>query len=300
MKTRRYGIIDRQKRRMLIPFLLPALVLYGAITLYPGISTFYMSVMDWGGVGDPVFIGLDNFTRLVRDPTLIKAAGNTFFYVVVGGFILFPLAITFALATKSLRRGKLYRFLILAPIALSVTTAALLWKFAFNPNFGFVGDVFAALGLEALSSWEWLGEPSTALFIVVLASVWHGIGIWMLFFISAIERVPPELREAAILDGANAFQVFRHITFPLIWEMTRTLIILWIIQASQAFGFIIAMTNGGPLGATEVIGTYLYKQAFVQFEYGYAAAVAIVLSLVVVTLTVISRRIGRRGEGVEY
>jgi ABC-type sugar transport system permease subunit len=218
----------------------------------------------------------------------------------MGGAILFPLAIFFAIATKAVKFGKTYRFLILAPIALSVTTAALLWKFALNPNFGIVTELFSVLGLDFLARWEWLGETSTAMLIVVLATVWHGIGIWMLFFVAAIERVPPELREAATLDGASPFQIFRYVTFPLIWEVTRTLLILWIIQASQAFGFIIAMTNGGPLGATEVVGTHLYKQAFVDFDYGYAAAIAIALSIVVLLLTVVSRRIGGKSEGVQY
>ncbi len=301
MPTRsRYNIVDRQKRRLLIPFLLPAVLLYAAFTLYPGISTFFLAFTEWGGIGEAAFVGADNFVRLVGDARLHRVAGNTLFFVVVGGLILFPLAIFFALATRALKRGKIYRFLILAPVALSVTTAALLWKFAFNPNFGFVSDLFAGVGLESLAAWEWLGESSTAMLIVILATIWHGVGIWMLFFVSAIERVPPELKEAATLDGAGPFQVFRYVTFPLIWEVTRTLVVLWIIQASQAFGFIIAITNGGPLGSTEVIGTYLYKQAFTDFDYGYAAAVAVSLSLVVISLTVLSRRIGGKAAGVQY
>lgn len=300
MRTRRYSVVDRQKRRLIIPFLLPAALIYGAITLYPGLSTVYISFTEWGGIGDATWIGLDNFTRLLSDSKLHQVAGNTLLFVVMGGAILFPLAIFFALATKSVKLGKTYRFLILAPIALSVTTAALLWKFALNPNFGIVTEAFSAVGLEGLANWEWLGEQSTAMLIVVLATVWHGIGIWMLFFVAAIERVPPELREAATLDGASAFQIFRYVTFPLIWEVTRTLLILWVIQASQAFGFIIAMTNGGPLGATEVVGTHLYKQAFVDFDYGYAAAIAIALTVIVLTLTVVSRRIGGKSDGVQF
>lgn len=134
---------------------------------------------------------------------------------------------------------------------------------------------------------------------VVLATVWHGVGIWMLFFSAAIERIPPEVREAAMVDGASAYQVFRHIVFPLIWDVTRILLILWIIQALQSFAFIYAMTGGGPLRATEVFATYLYEVTFSQYRFGYGAAIAVFMTLFILLATLASSKLSKR-ETVTY
>src|SRR5581483_10124013 len=145
----------------------------------------------------------------------------------------------------------------------------------------------------------WLGDTKTAMPAVVLATVWHGVGIWMIFFGAAITRVPVELKEAARIDGASSFAIFRHVVFPLIWDVTRILLVLWVINALQAFAFIWAMTQGGPFNATNVFGTYLYQVAFQESRYGYASAIAVVMFLLILLLTVGVNRLTRR-ETVEY
>lgn len=299
MGRRRVGIVERQKRRLVIPFLLPALALYAFFMLYPAFSTFYVAVTDWDGVRAPNLVGLRNFTGLVSDQVFRSTIGHTVEFTVLGALVLFPAALLFALATQRIRGGKLYRFLILAPVALSVTTAALLWKFLLNPNFGFIPAALRAVGLSSLGSFEMLGQPSTAMLAVVIATVWHGVGIWMTLFAAALERVPVELREAATLDGASAAQTFRYVVWPLIWDVTRTLLILWLIQGLQTFAFILAMTNGGPLRSTEVIGTYLYGVAFSEGRFGYAAAIAIVLFFSILVLTLGVNRLTKR-ESEQY
>jgi ABC-type sugar transport system permease subunit len=145
------SIIERQKRRRVIPFLLLPLALFGTFMLYPALSTFYVSVLDWDGVGLPKLVGLDNFTELFADPNFGSASLHTIWFTVLGAVVLFPLALFFAAATRKSRSGKVYRFLILAPIALSVTTAALLWKFMLNPTTGFLPAFLKALGLDRLA-----------------------------------------------------------------------------------------------------------------------------------------------------
>lgn len=299
MARQRVSLLERQRRRLVVPFLLPALLLYGLFMLYPAFTTFYVAMTDWNGVTAPTWVATGNFQRLVGDPLFTDTIGHTLWFTVLGALVLFPAAMFFGYVTQKLRFGRLYRFLILAPVALSVTTAALLWKFLVDPNFGAVPRILSALGLDALASVEVLGRPNTALLMVVLVTVWHGIGLWMTFFAAAFERVPQELKEAANLDGASSFQVFKHVVWPLMWDVTRTLLILWIIQGLQAFAFIIALTNGGPLGATEVVGTYLYKVAFASGEFGYAGAIAVMLFATILVLTVLAQRLTRR-ESEQY
>lgn len=294
MAVARLNMVERQRRRVLVPFLLPAFALFGTLVLYPIITTGYIALTEWNGVGPARYVGGANFVRAFHDPLLRSAIGNTAEFVVVGGLVLFPLAFLLAYGTKRLRRGNTYRFLILAPIALSVTTAALLWKFLLNPNFGLVSGTLKALGLDGLAKFEWLGETSTAMLVVIAATVWHGVGLWMLFLAAALEGVPPELSEAAALDGASQRQIVRYVVLPLIWPVMRTLILLWVVQASQAFGFIVAITNGGPLGSTEVIGTYLYKVGFSDYDFGYSAAIAVSLTIVVLGLALGWQRLSRR------
>lgn len=299
MPRSRPNLLERQRRRLVVPFLLPALVLYALFMLYPAVTTFYVALTKWDGVNAPEWAGAANFTRLTEDSLFSSTITHTIVFTVLGALVLFPAAMFFGYVTQRMRLGRVYRFLILAPVALSVTTAALLWKFLVDPNFGAVQSVLRAIGLDSLASVELLGRPSTAMLMVVLATVWHGIGLWMMFFAAAAERVPAELKEAATLDGATSFQVFRHVVWPLMWEVTRTLLILWMIQGLQTFAFIIAMTNGGPLRATEVIGTYLYKVAFASSEFGYAAAIAVVLFAAILVLTLLSQRLTRR-ESEQY
>lgn len=294
-RGRRYGVVDRQKRRLVIPFLLPPLGLYAGFMLYPAFTTFYVSLTNWNGItANLPYVGFQNFRELAHDATFRSTIDHTVLFTVLGAAILFPLAIFFAYVTHERRLGRLYRFLILAPLALSVTTSALIWKFALDPNFGVTKSVFGALGLNSLARVQWLGNTNTAMLMIVLATIWNGIGLWMTLFASAIERVPQDLRDAALVDGASSFGTFRYVVWPLIWEVTRTLLILWIIQGLQAFAFIIAMTNGGPLGSTQVIGTYLYDSAFQDNRFGYASAIAVVLFVVILIIALVTARVTRR------
>jgi ABC-type sugar transport system permease subunit len=245
------------------------------------------------------FVGLENFRELARDDIFRGTVSNTFEFTVLGAVLLFPLALFLAYATSERLFGaRTFRFVILAPVALSVAAAALLWKFVLNPNFGLLNGSLGAVGLDELER-PWLGMTSTAMPAVVLATIWHGVGIWMIFFAAAITRVPTELKEAARIDGASSLRIFRHIVFPLIWDVTRILLVLWIIGALQTFAFIYAMTGGGPFNATNVFGTYLFQVAFQEARYGYAAAIAVVMFALILFFTLVVTRLTRR-ETVQY
>lgn len=288
-------MLNRQKRKLILPFLLPALLLYGGLFLYPAIRTLLIAFTSWDGITDAMtYVGLDNFAQLVRDKSFLNSITNTFVFVIMGGAVLFPLAFFFAFATSERLRGaKVFRFVILAPIALSISAVALLWKFVLDPNFGLLNESLRAIGLDALAA-PWLGQTSTAMLSVVLATVWSGVGIWMVFIAAAISRVPEELKEAARIEGASSAQVFRHVVLPLIADITRILLVLWVIQGLQVFGFVVAMTNGGPLNATQVMGTYLFDVAFTERRWGYAAAIAVVMFLMIMIFAAVVSRLSRR------
>ena len=149
----------------------------------------------------------------------------------------------------------------------------------------------------------WLGEPNTALTAVIIASIWHGIGTWVLLIYAGLERIPPDLPAAARIDGANDWHVFRFITLPLLWEVLRILLVLWVLQALQAFAFIYVMTGpvsvGGPMNSTEVMATYVFKNAFVSFKWAYSMALATVMLLMIFVLSGFTQRVTTT-ETVEY
>jgi ABC-type sugar transport system permease subunit len=292
--------VRRSKKRLILPFLAPALILFGLFILYPAGQTLYLSFPSWQGVtADQPWAGLANFRELWRDPIARHALSVTFEYTALGGVILFPLAMYFAVATSDGRFGaRTFRFIVLAPLALSVVTAAILWKFIFNPTFGPLNAILGAVGLHSLER-PWLGDTSTALACVVVATIWHGLGQWVVLIGASLSRVPLEVREAALIDGARDRQVFFRITLPLVWETVRILLVLWIIAGLQSFAFVWSMTQGGPLNATEVLATYVYRTGFVDYRYGYAAAASVVTVAIIALFSLFLNLITRR-EVVRY
>jgi ABC-type sugar transport system permease subunit len=211
------------------------------------------------------------------------------------------LAIAWALQ-QPLRAKRFFSFVILAPVVIAASVAGLIWKWIYNPSQGLLNPVLENIGLDRLAV-PWLGSPRWALIAIIVASIWHGIGTWILLISAGMDRIPPDLPDAAKIDGASDWQVFRNITIPLLWEVLRILLVLWVIQALQAFTFIYVMTGpvavGGPLGSTDVMVTYVYRVAFNDFKWAYGSAMATVMLLMIFVLSVLVNRVTVR-ETVEY
>lgn len=297
-------MFQRSRRRLIVPFLLPQTILYVLFTFIPLLLTVWYAFTDWEGHGaTPRFVGLRNFAIILKDSVFLNAMKNSFYLVGVGGVLLFVPAIAMAWSLHEPIRGKrFFRFIILAPVVLSVSVAGLMWKWLYNPSFGLINPALRAVGLGALAK-PWLGEPRTALTAIIIASVWHGIGAWVLLLSAGLERIPPSLTEAARIDGANDWHVFRFVTVPLLWDVLRTLLVLWVMQALQAFAFIYVMTGpygaGGPLGSTEVMATYIFGNAFVSFKWAYAMALATAMMVMIFALSLFTNRMLTR-EAPEY
>lgn len=300
---------QRTRQKLIVPFLLPQFILFTFITLVPIILTVAYAFTDWQGQANttPAWAGVTRFELIPMDPQFANAAKNSFFLMIVGGVILFvPAFLISWCLNQPLPLRKYYRFLILAPVVLSVTVAGLLWKWIYNPTFGLVGMAFKTIGqainIEFLTKGV-MGDTSSALVAIIIASIWHGIGTWVLMLSAGFERIPPEINEAAQIDGASDGQIFRQITLPLIWEVVRVLLVLWVMQALQAFSFVFVMTGpvgvGGPLNSTQLLGTFIYLTTFKTFNWAYGMALATTVMVVIFILSTFTNRAMQR-ETVQY
>ena len=289
----------KSQRRIVIPFLLPALTLLAVFFIYPLIRTVGISLNEFSRAGLSTFVGVEQYRRLLEDPAYSGALKNTFLMTFVGGCMLFPPAVAIAWALNQRVRGeKFFRFVVFAPVVLSVAIVSLMWKFLLHPTLGLINPALHDIGLGALAK-TWLGDPATALASVAFVSVWHGMGIWVVLLSAGFERLPKEVLEAARIDGAGEWRVFHAVMLPMLRDLFRVLIVLWFVQSMQAFAFVYIMTRGGPFGSTELVGTLSYRVAFEQGDLGYAAAMGVILVLVILVVAVILNKVLKR-DPLEY
>ena len=286
--------VDRQRRRLALPFLILPCALLGALFVFPFFQTISMSMTDWFGTFQTTnWVGLQNFRDLIADALFRGAILNTLLYFVLSLVVLFPMALFIAWALLRTKRSRsFYQLAIFAPAVLSVSVAGVLWKFIYNPNFGIINTVLESIGLDALTR-PWLGDPSTAMLGIVIAVIWHGIATWIILILAGLDRVPSEVNEAASLDGASSWQAFTRVTLPLLWPVLSTLLVLWFIESMQTFAFIYVMTDGGPHGSTEVMATYMYRMAFEGRMFAYGSAMAIVMTAIVLLMSLIGSKLLR-------
>lgn len=281
---------------------LPALIIFSIFALYPFFQAIVMAFYDWSGMSDEVtFIGLKNFETLIHDPKVWTALTNNVFLLLVVPTITMGFSLLFAvlLTRRKLRETTFYRTIFFFPNVLAIVVISILWSFIYHPTFGILNSFLEAAGLN---SWihAWLGEKSTVLWALIFPMVWQAIGYYMIIYIAAIQGIPNDVYEAAVIDGASEWKQFTHMTVPLIWGILRITIIFFFIQVfNQSFVYIQVMTDGGPDGSSEILMTYMYKQAFQNGNFGYAMAVGVFMLFISLTLSFISDRLMGR-DAVEY
>lgn len=290
-------MLERQRRKLVLPFLAPALLFLVVFFAIPAGQTIILSFQDWYGTfRTSNFIGFENYRNLAKDPLFVQSVRNTFVYFGLSLVLLFPAALFISWGLTRIKKGQsFFQFMVFAPAVLSVAVAGVMWKFILNPNFGLVNEVLRALGLDNLTR-SWLGDPQTAMLGIVVTIIWHGIATWIILLMAGMDRIPKELIEAAQVDGASEGQAYFRITLPLLWPVLSTLLVLWFIQAMQAFAFIYVMTQGGPYGATEVMGTYMYRVAFEGRMFSSGAAMAVVMTLIILVVSILGQRLLKREE----
>jgi len=274
-------------------FLVPAMTVFGFAVLLPVIMTFGYSFTEWNGYGPMVFVGLDNYVKAAND-VLFR---DSFVHVLLYIFATIVLEVVVGLVLAGLvsvrRQGSLwFRVAIFTPVMLPMVVVAVLWAFVYNNDFGLLNAALHSLGLDDLQR-VWLGDPATALLAVSVVSGWVFAGFYMTIFYAAFSQVPAEVIEAARLDGAGEWQLFRSIKVPMIRNAITVALLLCITGGFQGFDLFYVMTNGGPYGATEIPTTYLVKSVFTFGNVGYGSAMAVILTTVVVALGVAFTRANR-------
>ena len=286
----------RLQRRIVVPFLLPALALLGVFFVYPLVRTVVISLSEYSRTGLAVFVGGDNYAELFGDPDYFNALKNTFLLAFIGGCMLFPPAVAIAWALSQRLHGeRFFRFVVFAPVVLSVAIVSLMWKFLYHPTLGLIDPALKSVGLGALAR-TWLGDPATALPAVAFTSVWHGIGIWVVLLCAGFERLPKDVLEAGRIDGAGEWRLFWTVMLPMLRDLFRVLIVLWVVQSLQAFAFVFIMTGGGPFGSTDIVGTVMYRAAFDRADFGYAAAMGVLLVVIMLVVAQVLNRVLRRDD----
>jgi multiple sugar transport system permease protein len=274
-------------------FVTPATLLIGVFGLLPILWSLLLSFQKSDLLTpETPWVGLRNYQRIPQDATFRLAIEHTIVYTVlfVPATMIVGLLIAVAL-NRNVRGISFYRTAAYVTMAVSTINEAIIFMWLFEPSFGIVNAALDRLGLP---QGQWLSSPDQALYVIVAMTVWGWTGFAVVIYLAALQGVPHELHEAASIDGAKPFTIFRTITFPLLSPASLFLAVWLSISALQLFDEVYLTTRGGPLHSTTVIVYYLFDQAFQQFDAGYAAALAYVLFMVILVVTFIQFRVGNR------
>lgn len=278
-------------------FVAPALVLFTTLIMLPALSSVVYSVTDWTGLNSPLhFVGLDNFLALAHDLTIWGDIHTTVTFAILVTLGQTGLGLILALALNTFRRSATpLRVLFLIPAMISPVAIGYIWSYIYSPLFGFLNAFLTQVHLGQLSH-DWLGDYHTAFYSVVFTNIWEFVGLSTVVFLAGLQTVPEALLEAAHLDGANSWQRFWRITFPLIAPALTINLILALIGSLKIFDLILVMTEGGPGRATESVVLRIYQEAFINNNFAQATALSVVIFVLILGLSIINLGWLRRRE----
>jgi raffinose/stachyose/melibiose transport system permease protein len=285
-----------QDNLTILLFLLPALAFFLLFVIYPILQSVYYSLFDWKGLGKATdFVALGNYLNILSDKTFLKAVAHGFLIVFLSLTIQLPLALALALMVgRDLPGRAVYRVIFFMPYVFSEVITAIMWLGILNPDpdRGYINALLVLIpGVKPVA---WLGNTSTVLAAIFVVLTWKYFGLYMLLFMAGLQNIPAEIEEAASIDGANRRQLLTRITVPLLAGTIRTCVYLSVVGSLQQFILVWVMTKGGPVNASEVMATYMYRFGFVRFWFGYGCAVAIVMFLICLIFSVIYLRLARQ------
>jgi len=275
-------------------FVLPLLGGISLFFLWPIVQTFYYSFTQWGVFGGSTFIGIENYVRLLADPQLYSALGNTLLYT---GIVLLgiPIAVYIAslLNTPGLRFASFYRVLFFLPYVAMPTAVAMVWRIIFNGDFGILNYVLSLVGIDGP---YWTSTPGFAMLAVAIVGLWSSLGFSMIILAAGLKNIPPELYEAAELDGATPWRRFTSVTVPLLTPSIFFVLIITIISSFQLFDLLYALlgSSNPVLPKSMSLVYFFYSQGFVSNDKGYAAAIAMVIFVIIGLVTVMQFRLQKR------
>jgi len=278
-------------------FLLPALTVLSLAVFWPALQAFYLSFTRYelDLTQPPLWIGLQNFQRLSRDPVFWQTLGNTILYLVgvVPVLVILPLGLAI-LVNQKLRGIRWFRVAFYTPVVISMVVAGIAWKWLYAQN-GFLNQLLQSLNLAPIS---WLTSPDLAIYSVMAVTIWKGLGYYMVIYLAGLQAIPADLYEAAAIDGSDGWHQHWDITVPLMKPYLFLVAVISAISATKVFEEVYIMTQGGPRNSSKTIVYYLYEQAFQNLEMSYACTIGLVLFLIIFSLSIVNLKLGQlRNQG---
>jgi raffinose/stachyose/melibiose transport system permease protein len=282
-----------QENLTVILFLLPALVVFLVFVIYPILQSVYYSLFNWNGLGPAVdFVSLDNYKRILTDRVFLIAVKNGILIALLSLALQLPLALGLALLIgRDLPGRGIFRMIFFVPYVFSEVIVAIMWLGLFNPDpdRGLINALLVLI--PGVKAQPWLADPQTVLLCIFVVLTWKYFGFYLLLFMTGLQNIPADIEEAALIDGANTRQMTFRITIPLLEPTILTAIYLSVLGSLQQFILVWIMTKGGPVNASEVMSTYMYRFGFVRFYLGYGSAVAIVMFLICLSFSLLYQRL---------
>lgn len=286
-------------------FLIPGLIVFLILIVFPFLSNFYLSFTRWTGVRTPIWIGLANYSKALTDKIFWISFRNNLYLIIT--LTTIPTLIGLLLATilydyisKVFGKGisSIFRAGFYLPQVIPAVVSALVWRWILQPDWGVLNYILKGIHLDGLAH-NWLGDPKTALLAIIVTMIWFQIGYPMVIFMAALQRIDPEMYEAASIDGASWLQKFLRITIPLIRPEMYVVVLTTTIFALKTFGQVFAMTLGGPGNSTMVASYFSYKNFFQNSNVGYGATMSTVITFIIIVITIVWVRIQTQQERQE-
>lgn len=283
-----------RKHLRLLPFVLPGLSLYAVLFLYPTISALYYSLTNWDGLSPSYqFVGLQNYQKVSEDIIFRKAMGNNVKFMLTVVLVQTVVSLLLALQIyKTTKWNVFLRALFFLPTILSSVSVGFIWTFIYDSNLGAVNIMLQNIGLGGVAQ-NWLGDPKIAIFSIAAVQAWAHIGQMAVLFIAGLLSIPKELKEAAILDGASQIRLFFRIIWPLLAPAAALVVSYTTIQSFKAFDLVFTMTGGGPNYSTEILSTYIYSSAFLNYTFGKAATASVYFMILIAVITFVQFKLLR-------
>lgn len=264
-------------------FILPAFALVVVLLLVPMVQNIYYSFFDWDGIGQPVFEGFGNYTRLLADRDFLISIRNTVLWVAFT--LVFPVmgGLLVAVFVDGVRFERFFKAVFFVPLTISFVATGIIWSYMFSKELGVLNGLFEALGLSWRPSWL-TGVPLNT-FSMLIAWTWQQLGTNMVMFLMGLGTIPKEPIEAAIIDGAGRFETFRQVKLPMLRPITTVVITMAMVNSFKAFDIIYVMTRGGPYHSSETLAVTMFRETFTLFRMGYGSAISVFLSIVVIAVS---------------
>lgn len=277
--------------------ILPAYFIFAVFILIPIGMVLYYSLTDFNMYAVPKFLGIKNYVKLFSDSEFLKAITNTLFYTIVTLTVQLALGLVLAvLLYKKSKAVPIFRTALYLPNVMSMVCVSMVWLWLYNPNFGIFNRILEAIGIAPQ---KWLINPNQAMLCIILVGIWKNCGYSMVIFLGGLTGIPESLYEAAQLDGADPIRRFLNITWPMLRPTTFFLVVTGIVNSFAVFEQVNILTSGGPLNRTTTVVHQIYRRGFLEFKMGYASAMAVLLLVFSLIVTMFVFKFGNKGQDVD-